>query len=168
MPVPIHLAAEFRQGKRPRRQRTAGGRLMSIEMGVGFSSQADVFAAGQEAAQQAVAHLAGRQPDLVFVFSSIRFADSRMLKAVRSITGTAPLLGCSDAGGIITAGPKRRSVTVIGLVLTNVFCATAVERHISGGARAAGERLAEALKRGAPDAAGCLFVFPDGLTASGS
>jgi hypothetical protein len=141
---------------------------MSLEMGVGFSSQADVFAAGQEAAQQVVAHLAGRQPDLVFAFSSIRFADPRMLKAVRSITGKAPLVGCTDAGGIVTAGPKRRSITLIGLVLKNVSCTTAVEHHISGGARAAGERLAETLRKGAPQASGCLFVFPDGLTASGS
>ena len=31
---------------------------MSLEMGIGVSSQADVFAAGQEAAEQVVSHLA--------------------------------------------------------------------------------------------------------------
>ncbi len=59
---------------------------MNLEIGVGSSSQADVYAAGQEAAEQVVSHLAGRRPDLVLVFSSIRFADPRMLKAVRSMT----------------------------------------------------------------------------------
>src|SRR5258708_9532799 len=102
---------------------------MSVEMGVGFSSQADVFAAGQEAAQQVVAHLAGRQPDLVFVFSSIRFADPRMLKAVRSFTGPAPLLGCTDAGGIITAGPERPSAPGLRLFLTNTSRTPPVVHH---------------------------------------
>ena len=41
---------------------------MTLEMGIGFSSQADVYAAGQEAAQEVIAHLAGRQPDAVLVF----------------------------------------------------------------------------------------------------
>ncbi len=141
---------------------------MTLEMGIGSSSQADVFAAGEEAAHQAVAHLAGRRPDLTLVFSSIRFADPRMLRAVRSVTSAAPLIGCTDAGGITTAGPKRRSVTVIGLLLKDASCATAVERHISSRPREAGERLAETLRSAAPDASGFLLVFPDGLTVSGS
>ena len=89
---------------------------MTIEMGIGVSALADVFAAGQEAASQVVIQLGNRQPDLILVFSSIRFADPKMLKAVRSVTGSAPLVGCTDAGGIITSGPRRRSVTAIGLV----------------------------------------------------
>jgi len=141
---------------------------MTLEIGIGVSSQADVFAAGQEAAEQVISHLAGRQPDLVLVFSSIRFADPRMLKAVRSLTGSAPLVGCSDAGGIITSGPKRRSVTVIGLIAKNGSFVTGVERHISHQPRQAGERLADTLSRQASQAARCLLVFPDGLTVSGS
>jgi hypothetical protein len=141
---------------------------VSLEFGIGFSSQADVFAAGEEAAQQVVSHLAGRKPDLALVFSSIRFADPRMLKAVRSVIGGAPLLGCTDAGEIITAGPKRRSVTVIGFLLGNNTCITAIERHISTRARSAGEHLAEALLRQSPASPQCLLVFPDGLSVSGS
>jgi len=141
---------------------------MSIEMGIGFSFQADVFAAGHEAAQQAISNLAGRRPDVVLVFSSIRFADPRMLKAVRLATGGAPLVGCTDAGGIVTAGPKRRSVTVIGLALQNGACLTVVERQISHRPRAAGEHLTHDLLRQAPKDPRCMLVFPDGLTVSGS
>src|SRR5437773_12237324 len=104
---------------------------MSVKMGVGASSQADVVAAGHEAAGEVISHLGGRRPDLVFVFCSIRFANPRMLKAVRSVTGEAPLVGCTDAGGIITAGPKRRSVTVIGLLMKECACVTAIELHLS-------------------------------------
>ena len=148
---------------------------MSVKMGVGVSSQADVVAAGHEAAGEVISHLGGRRPDLVFVFCSIRFANPRMLKAVRSVTGEAPLVGCTDAGGIITAGPKRRSVTVIGLLMKDCACVTAIELHLSIAPRAAGERLAAALMRQAGLAGRealrdprCVLVFPDGLTASGS
>ncbi len=141
---------------------------MSIEMGIGVSSQADVFAAGQEAALQVVSHLAGRKPDMVLVFSSIRFADPRMLKAVRSVTGMAPLIGCTDAGGIVTSGPKRRSVTVIGLLSKEGTFVTSVERGISQHPRLSGERLADTLLRKATQPPRCLLSFPDGLTASGS
>lgn len=141
---------------------------MSLEMGIGVSSQADVFAAGEEAALQMVSHLAGCKPDLVLVFSSIRFADPRMLKAVRSITGTAPLIGCTDAGGIITAGPRRRSVTVIGLASQAAAFVTGVERDLSHHARSSGERLAQSLKALATQPPRALLVFPDGLSVSGS
>ncbi len=141
---------------------------MSVVMGVGASSEADIFAAGQEAAREVVAHLGGRAPDLTIVFSSIRFADPRMLKAVRSVAGPAPLIGCTDAGGIMTAGPKRRSVTVIGLMLGEGRCVTSVERQLSVEPFAAGERLATALQQQLHRPAGSMLVFFDGLTASGS
>jgi len=141
---------------------------MSLEMGIGGSSQADVYAAGQEAAEQVVSHLANRRPDLVMVFSSIRFADPRMLKAVRSVTGAAPLIGCTDAGGIITSGPRRRSITVIGFVCREGSFVAGVERNLSGGARAAGERLAGSLLSRSVQPVRGLFVFPDGLSVSGS
>jgi len=141
---------------------------MSLEMGIGVSSQADVYAAGQEAAEQVVSHLASRRPDLVMVFSSIRFADLRMLRAIRSVTGAAPLLGCTDAGGIITSGPRRRSVTVIGFICKGGSFVTGVEKHLSGNPRAAGERLTESLLGQATQPPRGLFVFPDGLSVSGS
>ena len=123
---------------------------MSLEMGIGVSSQADVSAAGQEAAEQVMSHLAHRRPDLVLVFSSIRFADPRMLKAVRSVTGQSPLIGCTDAGGIMTSGPRRRSVTVIGFVGQEGAFVTGVERDLSrnprGGGRTAG-RIALCARR---------------------
>ncbi len=141
---------------------------MSVEMGVGASSHADVSVAGQEAAEQVISHLAGRKPDVVLVFSSIRFADPRLLRAIRTATGNVPLLGCTDAGGISTSGPKRRSVTVVGLIAKDCSFVTALERHLSQRPSLSGERLADALLRQATQAPGCLLVFPDGLTASGS
>ena len=79
---------------------------MSVLMGIGVSSEAQVYLAGQEAARQMTTHLGGR-PQLTLVFSSIRFADPRLLTGIRSVTEGAPLIGCTDAGGISTWGPMR-------------------------------------------------------------
>src|SRR6185437_14120094 len=114
---------------------------MSVEIGVGSSSQADVWTAGRQAAEQAVEHLGGRRPDLTLVFSSARFADARLLAGVRAVTSRAPLVGCSDAGGITAAGPCRRSVTVIGLIAPAGRFVTGYARRLSEGCLQAGEKL---------------------------
>lgn len=141
---------------------------MSIEFGIGVSAQADVWAAGQEAAEQAVSHLANRRPDMTLVFSSIRFADPRLLKGIRSVTGQAPLVGCTDAGGINTAGPKRRAVTVIGLIIKGGAFFTGVGSSISQNPRQAGEALAASLQQQPIENPRALLMFPDGLASNSS
>ena len=81
---------------------------MSVLMGIGISSATQVYPAGQEAAQQMLAHLGGR-PQLTLVFSSIRFADPKLLAGIRSVTEGAPLIGCTGTGGISTWGPSAVS-----------------------------------------------------------
>ncbi len=137
---------------------------MSVELGIGVSTLGDVYEAGKQAAEQVVSHLAGRRPHLTLVFSSIRFADPRLLKGIRSVAGDGPLIGCTDAGGISTSGPKRRSVTVVGLVAHSGFFVTALGRHVSHHPLAAGQALAKSLKRNLQDAK-ALLLFPDGLTS---
>lgn len=141
---------------------------MSVEMGVGVSWQADVFAAGTQAAEQCLTHLSGRTPDLVLVFSSIRFADPKLLKGIRSVTGATPLVGCTDAGGISTAGPKRRCVTVIGLIAKGGRFVTGIARDASHNPTKAGEALGNALLGDSPAYPKGLLMFPDGLSTSGS
>lgn len=141
---------------------------MPIEMGIGFSTHADVLSAGRQAAEQAVSNLAGKRPDLTLVFSSIRFADPRLLKGIRAVTSNAPLIGCTDAGGIMASGPKRRSVTVIGLAAKGGYFMTGLGRHMAQKARQAGEMLGRAFTRKSIRDAKALLMFPDGLTSSGS
>ena len=141
---------------------------MALHMGIGVSAQADVFIAGQEAARHVVAHLAGRRPDLTLVFSSIRFADPKLLKGIRSVTGPGPLVGCTDAGGISTSGPRQRSVTVIGLVAPQTQFITGLGRNVSKNPVAAGYALGESVKKRAGDKPKALLIFPDGLFSSGS
>src|SRR5438552_12903967 len=122
---------------------------MSVLMGIGASSEANVYAAGQEAARQMVTHLGGR-PQLTLVFSSIRFADPKLLSGIRSVTEGAPLIGCTGAGGISTWGPVLQSVVVIGLRGPHVSFVTGVAHGISKDPEGAGRRLAQDLKAGEP------------------
>ncbi|MFA5975586.1 MAG: FIST N-terminal domain-containing protein [Elusimicrobiota bacterium] len=141
---------------------------MSIEFGVGISSLAEVFAAGQEAANQMVSQLGTQLPDLILVFSSIRFANPRLLKGIRSVAGHAPLIGCTDAGGISAGGVQRHGVTVIGLAAKGAQFFTGVGRNLSRDPVAAGEHLARDLFKQTLEKPVALLTFPDGLAPDGA
>jgi hypothetical protein len=140
---------------------------MTVLMGLGTSTDANVYLAGQEAARQMMAHLSGA-PQLTLVFSSIRFADPKLLAGIRSVTEGAPLIGCTSAGAISTWGPLRQSVIVIGLRGPNVSFVTGVAHGISKDPEAAGRRLAQDLKAGEPETIRTAMIFPDGLAPNAS
>jgi hypothetical protein len=142
---------------------------MPIEFGVGVSAQADVLIAGQEAGNQMNEQLGGRKPGLVLVFSSVRFADPRLLRGIRTSVGDCPLAGCTDAGGISNSGPRRRSVTVIGLAGENVEFRVGSSKNISANPETAGTRLTkELMSQLGKKEAKLMLVFPDGLAANNS
>jgi hypothetical protein len=140
---------------------------MTVLMGLGTSSEANVYCAGQEAARQMVAHLGGA-PQLTLVFSSIRFADPKLLSGIRQVTEGAPLIGCTDSGGISTWGPMRQSVIVIGLRGAHASFVTGVAHGISKDPEGAGHRLAQDLKASEPDVIKAALIFPDGLASNAS
>ena len=132
-------------------------------MAVGTSSSANVYLAGQEAAQLMAQQL-GAIPHLTLVFASLRFADARLLNGIMSVTEGAPLAGCTDAGGINTSGPVRRSVTVVGFKIDHGFASVGAGMGISVDPEAAGEELGKALKSaGTPR---LVLMFPDGISGS--
>jgi hypothetical protein len=96
-----------------------------LKSGTGFSGLGEAFEAGRSAAAQALAGLGGEAPALVMVFATPRFDLPTLLTGVRSLTGTAILIGSTGSGEIIagkylgfgggvgvlalTAGPYRFS-----------------------------------------------------------
>lgn len=141
---------------------------MPVDLGVGVSAQPDVYLAGQEAAREAVSHLGGAYPDLTLVFSSVRYADPRLLKGINSMTAGCSLIGCTDAGGISTAGPVRRSVVAVALKARGGRFQTGVGYAVSKNARQAGQDLAQSLSRQGAQQAKALLALPDGLAGNGS
>jgi hypothetical protein len=74
---------------------------MRVIAGTGMSGAKDAAAAGREAAAMAVAALAGEPPALVLVFTTPRYDLPALLKGVRSVTGSAHLIGATGSGEIV-------------------------------------------------------------------
>jgi hypothetical protein len=133
----------------------------------GASESDDAVEAGRTAAEQAMSKLDGRTPALVLVYPSVRYDLTKLLAAVRSVTGDTPLAGASSCGHFCGAELIEPARGVAVLVLTAgryQFGVASVGRLGADGA-AAGERLA----RTARDAAGprtpyaTVLLFSDGL-----
>ena len=74
---------------------------MRIIAGTGMSRAKAATTAGREAATMAVAALAGEPPALVLVFTTPRYDLPALLKGVRSVTGSAHLIGATGSGEIV-------------------------------------------------------------------
>ena len=73
---------------------------MRVIAGTGMSGAKAAAAAGREAATMAVAALA-EPPALVLVFTTPRYDLPELLKGVRSVTGSAHLIGATASGEIV-------------------------------------------------------------------
>jgi hypothetical protein len=117
---------------------------MKVNSGTGMSRAQEANVAGREAANAAVAALAGEQPALVVVFTTPRYNLPELLAGIRSVTGSAILIGATGSGQIVqgqhlgfgagvgvlalTAGPYRFGVASAG--------------HIHGDLDRAGQEIA--------------------------
>jgi hypothetical protein len=72
-----------------------------LRAGTGTSGAEDAFEAGKAAAAAAVARLAGEPPALVMVFTTPRYDLPALLAGVRSVTGSALLVGATGSGEIV-------------------------------------------------------------------
>jgi len=88
---------------------------MATKAGVGFSSEAASTDAGTAAAQEALRGLGGADADIVFVYASTNHDYGKLLPAIRKVTGSAPLVGCSTAGEFTHANVGHGAVTVMAI-----------------------------------------------------
>ena len=75
--------------------------LENVRVGTGMSGLKDALEAGKAAATAAVDPLAGEAPALVMVFATPRYDLPALLAGIRSVTGTALLIGATGSGEII-------------------------------------------------------------------
>ncbi len=142
---------------------------MAIQTGVGSSKQLDSFLAGKEAASKALQKMGSKDADLVFVFASVKFDQTQVLKGIRSVTGNATLLGCSDAGNITTEGPDRKSVAAMTIKSDTLKWSVGVGKDIAKDAHAAGMEVAREVLKSYKDGKGKILVtLPDGLAGNGA
>ena len=117
-------------------------------IGVGHSTATDSREAGADAARTATV---GRDPRLVVVLASIAHDHRQVLDGVRSVTGAAPLIGCSTHSELWRGGPSDGTVLVTVLGGDGFAVTTAAAPGAAGRQRAAGVELARALRGEDPE-----------------
>ena len=139
---------------------------MATKAGVGMSRHHNPNIAGREAAEQALEKAGVDRPDFVFLFASIGYDQHSLLRAVREVTGGAPLTGCSAEGTINgdDADESGFSVLVTAISSDKLQWTNGLATELEADPLAVGKRVAQdLLSHLSADTIG-LFVFPDGLT----
>ena len=141
---------------------------MVTKAGVGMSRNHNPSVAGREAAQQALLKAGVAKPDFVFMFGSIGYDQRSLVRAVREITGGAPLTGCSAEGTINgdDADESNFSVVVTAISSDELHWMNGLAAGLRADPRDAGKRVAQDLLPHLSAETIGLFVFPDGVSLS--
>ncbi len=146
---------------------------MATKAGVGLSRATVSVDAGTAAAQEAMRSLGEPVADIVFVFAATSHEYARLLPAIRKVTGSARLVGCSTAGEFTHAEVGHGTVAVMAIKSDSVRFSVGIGRGLKASKNAA---VAEALKsysaehRAARTAGfphGTCIVLSDGLAGQG-
>ena len=137
---------------------------MATKAGVGMSRHHNPNLAGREAAEQALKKAGVSKADFVFMFASIGYDQPSLVRAVREITGGAPLTGCSAEGTINgdDADESNFSVLVTAISSEELRWTNGIASGLlEDDSHAVGQRVAQdLLPHLSSDTIG-LFVFPD-------
>jgi hypothetical protein len=141
---------------------------MVTKAGVGMSYHHNPSVAGREAAEQALEKAGVDRPDFVFMFASIGYDQHSLVRAVREITGGAPLTGCSAEGTINgdDADESNFSVVVTAISSEELHWMNGLAAGLRADPRDAGKRVAQDLLPHLSAETIGLFVFPDGVSLS--
>lgn len=141
---------------------------MALHVGVGLSEGEDSYVVGVNACQQAISSLDG-PANLVIMFSSVKYDQEKVNAGVRSVAGSALLIGSSTAGEITTEGPaSRRSVAVMAIQSDTATFYGGVGENIAKDAFAAGKNAADAVKSQAGQELRAYMMLPDVLVGNGA
>jgi hypothetical protein len=131
--------------------------------GVGSSNLIDAHDAGVAAAGDA---LVGAGCKLLIMFASDRYDLQALVGGVAERAGEVPLIGCSTAGEIATAGPGDASVVVVALGGDGFSVATRLATQASTDLRGAGERAAACMAELEDREHKALILLTDGLAGN--
>jgi hypothetical protein len=128
----------------------------------GHSAEADAFTAGRTATRAAVQ---GRDdPKLLIVFCSEAYDLDDLLRGIGSEAPATPLIGCSTAGEIATAGPSDAGIVVVAIGGPGFSVATGAGTDSSGDLRHAATAAVEACMAGIElRAHSVVLLLTDGL-----
>src|ERR671916_1925853 len=141
---------------------------MATKAGVGMSHHHSPSIAGREAAEEALTNAGLEKPDFVFMFATVGYNQRSLLRAVREVTGGAPLSGCSAEGTIggDYADESNFSVVVMAISSEELRWTNGLATGLGTDSWTAGQKVAQSLSSDLGTDAVGLFVFPDGTTVN--
>jgi hypothetical protein len=134
-------------------------------LAVGQSGATEARAAGRAAAAQA---LTGPDPKLLVVFCCEAYDLAELVAGIREVAGDTPMIGCSTAGEISSAGPGDAGVVITALGGPGFEVATAAADAGNGRLREAGAEVASCLDQLPDKEHKVLLLLTDGLVGDQS
>lgn len=145
---------------------------MAICVGIGLSTEKDLQQAARDAVRQARYSLNADKISLAIVFSSVFYAQPKMLSALCGLLGAVPLVGCSSLGILSHQGIFKNALAVMLLSLPpDIYAAAGHVQNIrSTSSIEAGERLAGNLSAAYKSdiRRDLCLIFSDGFIPDGS
>lgn len=142
---------------------------MSLLAGVGYSENLNVELAIQEAYNHSIAPLQGNTPSIVILFASATVYDQPKLLKVLSAKVKAPIIGCSTAGEITSAGGALdHSIALMAIYSDAIKFVSGVGHDIKTSSRQAGRTLATDIQTKAGEKPKVVLMMPDGLAGNGA
>lgn len=142
---------------------------MGIKTSVGTAYGEDSHAVGANACQDAIDQLGDKNPDLLIVFSSVKYDQQKMLDGVRSVAKGTLLIGSSTSGEIVTQGPlKDKSVAVMAIKSPSIKYFVGIGENIEADPRLAGKVAADKVKEQSGGELKAFMMIPDVLVGNGA
>jgi len=141
---------------------------MAIYSGTGSSINiGDPKTAGKEAILNAIQDL-GKEPHIIFAFSSIKFDQEKLVKGMNEARGNATLVGCSAAGEITSQATSFDSVVAMAIHAPSIKFSAGYGKDVNKDSHKAGADAAKAVLDGAGGKLDLYIMLSEGLTGNGS
>lgn len=133
---------------------------------VGASNLPDAAAASAAAVGEALEGLSrhAAPPRLLVLYASSSYDPDGIAEGIAAAAGDVPLVGCTTAGEIATAGPGERGVVVVALGGEGMSAAVGMGDAADGGLRRAGATAARCLDSVEPRTHRVVLLLSDGLS----
>jgi hypothetical protein len=122
----------------------------ATQFSTGISQLKGSLEAGKEAATKALGKFSGTKPDFGLVFCSSAFNYEDVLKGIRSVSGTTPIIGCSSASEFTEEAVTKDSVVCAFIASENHKFYSAIAKDLAKDPMVALENVASSFP---PDSA---------------
>ncbi len=125
--------------------------------------------AARDAVREALMKLDGRKPNIIFMFSSIKYDQKELLAGARLEAKDIPIVGGTAAGEITSWISKYDAVNVMAIASDQISFHIGCGQKVSSDSFAAGKEAAESVVAANGGRKPDLFVMlPDGMTGNGA